>query len=114
MEPFETVGQVEKVREAHKELKLSFLSFLVLLLIAAICGALGQALVGYSVGGCLVSSAVGLVGAFIGNWLALQLGLPELLTVNIDGQPFPVVWSIIGSVILVALAALFTRRRTAV
>lgn len=93
---------------------MSLLGLLVLAVIAAICGAIGQALVGYSVGGCLISSVVGLVGAFLGNWLAGQLGLPTLLAINIDGQPFPMIWSIIGSVILVAIAALFTRRRTVV
>jgi len=42
------------------------------------------------------------------------LGLPMLLQIQIDGQPFPIVWAIIGSVILVAIAALFSRRRGAV
>jgi uncharacterized membrane protein YeaQ/YmgE (transglycosylase-associated protein family) len=93
---------------------MSILGFLLLLLIAAICGAVAQALVGYSVGGCLVSAVVGVVGAFLGNWLARTLGLPTILSVNVDGQPFPIVWSIIGSIILVALAALFTRRRVVV
>lgn len=90
---------------------MSILGFLVLVLIAAICGAIGQALVGYSVGGCLISSVVGFIGAFLGRWLAMQFNLPPILTVNIEGQPFPIVWSIIGSVVLVAIAALFTGRR---
>jgi uncharacterized membrane protein YeaQ/YmgE (transglycosylase-associated protein family) len=91
---------------------MSLLGFVVLLLIAAICGAIGQAIVGYSVGGCLLSSIIGLVGAFIGSWLATRLNLPELLAINIDGQPFPIVWSIAGSAILVGIASLFTRRRS--
>ena len=37
--------------------------FLVFLLIAGICGAIAQSLVGYSHGGCLVSIALGLIGA---------------------------------------------------
>ena len=65
-------------------------------------------------GGCLVSSAVGFVGALLGNWLVGQLSPPTLLALSIDGQPFPIVWSIVGSVILVAIAALFARRRTVV
>lgn len=93
---------------------MSLLGLLVLMVITAICGAIGQALVGYSVGGCLISSVVGFIGALLGNWLAGQLGLPTLLTITIDGQPFPIVWSIVGSVILVAIAALFTRRRAVV
>ncbi|MFP4344304.1 MAG: GlsB/YeaQ/YmgE family stress response membrane protein [Anaerolineales bacterium] len=81
--------------------------FLVLLLIAAICGAIAQLLVGYSAGGCIVSSAVGLVGALLGYWLARQLGLPLIFTVEIQGQTFPVVWSIVGAMIFVALVSLF-------
>ena len=88
---------------------MTIINFILLVLVAAICGAIGQALVGYSVGGCLVSSVVGFVGAYIGGWLGGQLGLPELLVVNIGGEAFPVLWSIIGSAILVGILALFRR-----
>ena len=60
-------------------------SFLVLLLIAAICGSLGQSLVGYSVGGCLVSIVVGLIGAYVGMWVAGELHLPALFAIDIGG-----------------------------
>jgi uncharacterized membrane protein YeaQ/YmgE (transglycosylase-associated protein family) len=83
------------------------------LIIAAVAGAVGQALAGYSLGGCIISILVGFIGAYIGMWLANQLGLPELLTINIDGQPFPVVWAIIGSAILTAIIGLLTRPRYA-
>ena len=49
------------------------------------------------------------VGAFIGLWLARQLGLPELLTVNVGGETFPIVWSVLGATVLVAIVALFRR-----
>jgi uncharacterized membrane protein YeaQ/YmgE (transglycosylase-associated protein family) len=91
---------------------MTLLDFLVLLLVAAICGAIGQALVGYSVGGCLVSSVVGFVGALIGGWLGRTLGLPEILAISIGGQSFPVLWSIIGSALLVVFLA-WLRRSTA-
>ena len=86
-------------------------SFLLLLLVAAICGAIGQSLAGYSVGGCLTSIIVGFIGAFLGSWIARSIGLPEPLAVNIGGQSFPVLWSVIGSALLVFLLALATRRR---
>jgi uncharacterized membrane protein YeaQ/YmgE (transglycosylase-associated protein family) len=54
---------------------MSVLNFLLLLLVAAICGSIGQALVGYSVGGCITSTIVGFIGALLGIWLAGQLGL---------------------------------------
>ena len=87
------------------------IQFLVLLLIAGICGALGQAIGGYSHGGCLVAIALGFIGAVIGMWLARQFQLPELFAVNIGGTKFPIVWSIIGATIFVAIIGLLTRRR---
>jgi hypothetical protein len=41
-------------------------------------------------------------------WLARQLELPELLTI----QNFPIVWSIIGSALFVAVLGFLNRRRT--
>jgi uncharacterized membrane protein YeaQ/YmgE (transglycosylase-associated protein family) len=85
--------------------------FLLLLLIAAICGSIAQALVGYSHGGCLVSAALGLIGALIGNWLAQMLDLPYGFAINIDGQEFPIIWSILGATLFVAVLNLLTFRR---
>lgn len=90
---------------------MTITGFLVLLLIAAIAGALGQAIAGYSLGGCLVSVIVGFVGAYIGMWVAAQFGLPELLPITIEGETFPVVWGVIGSAILSLILGLLTRRR---
>jgi uncharacterized membrane protein YeaQ/YmgE (transglycosylase-associated protein family) len=93
---------------------MSLIGFIILLVIAAICGALGQLLAGFSLGGLLVSIVVGFIGAWLGSWVATQFGLPELLTVTIDGQPFPIVWAVIGSAILAVLVGLLTRPRTVV
>lgn len=90
---------------------MTLIDLLILLLVAGICGALGQAIAGYSRGGCLVSIALGFVGALIGMWLARMMGLPELIPVNIGGTSFPIVWSIIGSALFVAIIALITRSR---
>jgi len=90
---------------------MTLIDLIVLLIIAGLCGALGQAISGFSRGGCLVSIALGFVGALIGSWLATKLGLPEILPVRIGGIGFPIVWSIIGSALFVALISLVTRRR---
>jgi len=84
---------------------------LVLLLIAAVCGAIAQALVGYTRGGCIVSIALGFIGALIGWWIADSLNLPMLFQVNIQGQNFPVLWSIIGGALFVAVLNLISGRR---
>jgi uncharacterized membrane protein YeaQ/YmgE (transglycosylase-associated protein family) len=90
---------------------MSILDVIVLLIIAGICGALGQAISGFSRGGCLVSIALGFIGALLGMWLAKQLGLPEILPIRIGTVSFPIIWSIIGSALFVAVITLLTRRR---
>jgi len=85
---------------------MTLLGFLVLLLIAAVCGAIGQALAGYDLGGCFVSIVVGFIGAYIGLWLAGKFDLPRIFEINIGGKLFPVVWAIIGSAIFTLIMAL--------
>jgi uncharacterized membrane protein YeaQ/YmgE (transglycosylase-associated protein family) len=89
---------------------MTILDLIVLLIIAGLCGSLGQAISGYSRGGCLVSIALGFVGALLGMWLARNLGLPELFSVQIGTTGFPIIWSIIGSALFVAIISLLTRR----
>ena len=88
------------------------LSVLLLLLIAGICGGIAQALAG-SRGGFLVSIALGFIGALLGKEMSRALALPELLAIQVGGSTFPVVWSIIGAALFVALLSIFTGRRYA-
>ena len=91
---------------------MTILHLIVLLLIAGVCGAIGQAIGGFSRGGCLVSIALGFVGAVLGMWLARQMGLPELFSIRIGTTNFPIIWSIIGSALFVAIISLLTRSRS--
>ena len=88
---------------------MTLIGFLVLSLIAAICGAIGQSLAGYDLGGCLVSIIVGFIGAYIGLWVAAKMGLPKIFEISIEGKPFPVVWAVIGSAIFTLIIALIRR-----
>ncbi|MFM9964884.1 MAG: GlsB/YeaQ/YmgE family stress response membrane protein [Planctomycetaceae bacterium] len=90
---------------------MTLVSLLLLLLIAGVCGSLAQGLVGYSRGGCLVSIALGFIGAILGTWLAGLFGVGEILAIQIGGQSFPIVWSIIGAALFVALLNLLKPRR---
>jgi uncharacterized membrane protein YeaQ/YmgE (transglycosylase-associated protein family) len=91
---------------------MTLIGFLVLLLIAAICGSIGQSLAGYNLGGCFVSIVVGFIGAYIGLWIAGKFGLPEFFTISIDGKPFPIIWAVIGSALFTLIVALFRRAFT--
>jgi uncharacterized membrane protein YeaQ/YmgE (transglycosylase-associated protein family) len=90
---------------------MSILGFLLLLLIAGVCGAIGQAVFGFSRSGCLVSIALGFIGALVGMFLQRTFQLPELLPITVGDVSFPVVWSIIGAALFVAVISLLARRR---
>ncbi len=91
---------------------MTLLEIVLLLAIAAICGALGQALVGYSVGGCLTSIIVGVVGAYLGLWAARSFDLPTFFALNVGGNTFPVIWSILGAAVFSAVLGLLNRGAT--
>ncbi len=90
---------------------LSLPALLLLIVIAAICGAIGKAIAGSSRGGLIVSIALGFIGALLGPWVAGMLKLPEPFMVSIGGHSFPILWSIIGAALFVAIIHLFSRRR---
>ena len=84
---------------------------IVLIVIAAICGAIGRAIAGGTRGGVVVSIALGFIGALFGPWVAHQLGLSEPLQLQLSGQSFPIVWSIVGAALFVAFLHLMSGRR---
>jgi uncharacterized membrane protein YeaQ/YmgE (transglycosylase-associated protein family) len=89
---------------------ISLPALLVLIVIAAICGAIGKAIAGSSRGGLVVSIALGFVGALLGPWVARLMKLPEPFMLDIGGHPVPILWSIIGAALFVAIIHLFSRR----
>ena len=90
---------------------MTLIDLLLLLVIAGVCGAVAQALTGYSHGGCIVAIIVGFVGAFLGLWLANTFNLPKFFVIDVGGRAFPIVWSVIGGVLLSVVIGMLTRRR---
>ena len=84
---------------------------LLLMLIAAVVGAIGRRIAGGTRGGLLVSIVVGFVGAVLGPWIAHQLHLAEPLVVRVDGHAFGIMWSTIGAALFVALVHAASGRR---
>jgi uncharacterized membrane protein YeaQ/YmgE (transglycosylase-associated protein family) len=90
---------------------MSWIELLALLLIAGITGSIAQTLVGISRGGCFISILAGLIGSFLGRWVAGYINLPEFLVLNIGGVQFPVFWSLVGAIMFTGFIALFSPRR---
>jgi uncharacterized membrane protein YeaQ/YmgE (transglycosylase-associated protein family) len=91
-------------------MNLTLTGLLLLLLIAGICGAIGRSIGGGTRGGFLVSIVVGFIGALIGPMIARWLHLPELFVVTIDRHPFPILWSIVGAALFVAIVHFLSGR----
>jgi uncharacterized membrane protein YeaQ/YmgE (transglycosylase-associated protein family) len=90
---------------------LTLVDLLILLLIAGVCGALGQFISGEHRGGILVSIALGFIGALLGVWIARAMNLPEPFPIQVGepGTVFPVVWSIAGSTLFLVVLGLLRR-----
>jgi uncharacterized membrane protein YeaQ/YmgE (transglycosylase-associated protein family) len=92
--------------------ELSLISLLLFLLIAAIAGGIGRAIAGGTSGGCLVSIALGFIGAMLGSWLERKAKLPEPLMIRFSGGlEFPFLWSVIGAALFVAIVVALTGGR---
>ncbi len=83
---------------------MTLFELVIYLIIAGICGAIAKAVAGGTGGGFIISVLLGFLGAFVGTWVARFFHLPTILAISINGHPFPIIWSIIGGILLVLLA----------
>jgi uncharacterized membrane protein YeaQ/YmgE (transglycosylase-associated protein family) len=90
---------------------MTLVECVVYLIIAGVCGAIARAVAGGTGGGFVISVLLGFLGAFVGTWLARLVHLPVVFAVAVAGHVFPIVWSVLGGMILVALAHLLVRPR---
>jgi uncharacterized membrane protein YeaQ/YmgE (transglycosylase-associated protein family) len=79
------------------------------LVIATLCAAVVRALVRGTSGHFVVSILMGYLGAFLGTWLSRILKLPPIVAMTIGGQPFPIVWAVLGSLFLAILSHALTK-----
>jgi uncharacterized membrane protein YeaQ/YmgE (transglycosylase-associated protein family) len=92
---------------------MSFLTFLAFVVIAAICGSVSQALIGYPNSSCLMATGIGLLGAYLGSWLANAYALPQWLVIAVGEETFSLVWALVGAAILTCFGMLLSRRHVA-
>jgi uncharacterized membrane protein YeaQ/YmgE (transglycosylase-associated protein family) len=99
----------------NQENAMDLLQLLILLVIAGICGAVAELIVGFSPPGLhvmLVSIIIGVIGAFIGAWIAGTLNLPPITEIRVGTIRLNLLYTIIGStLLLVLLQALRSGRR---
>ncbi len=91
---------------------MPFLSFVFMLIIASLTGAVGAALAGRHRTGCLPSIALGFIGAIIGTFIAHKLELPLWFWLSFGTYKFPVIWAVFGSAVFVAFLNLVSGPRS--
>lgn len=86
----------------------------VILIIAGICGAFAQALLGMPRNNFLVSMVIGVVGAYLGSYLAQRYNWPSILVLPIGTSRFEIAWAFVGSLLLVFVLSILNdiRRRS--
>lgn len=91
---------------------MDLLQLLILLVIAGICGALAELILGRRLGSgsLIVTLILGVIGAYFGSWLSSWLGLPgyalEVGTMRMD-----LIWSLLGTLLVLALLSLVREGR---
>ena len=84
---------------------MGFVQCLLLLLIAGVCGFAASQLMGAKRRNIVFMIVLGFVGAFVGQWIAGYFGLPMILPLELGGRAFPLVWAVIGSVVVVGVVS---------
>jgi len=77
-----------------------------LLAVAALCGAIARAVARNWRGGCLAAMGIGFIGAVLGLWLARLLNLPNTFSIDVGGTSFPIVYALLGGPLLLLILRL--------
>lgn len=78
---------------------MTLIELIILFFLAFVIGLIAQLIVGFDRKGCLVTVAIGFIGAVLGSFLVTSVQLPELFAPTIGGKQIPIVWGIIGAVL---------------
>jgi uncharacterized membrane protein YeaQ/YmgE (transglycosylase-associated protein family) len=88
---------------------MTALEFVILLVMAAVLGILSQRLLGYKLGGLFVSIILGFLGGLVGKLMYGWFSLPIIFSVQIGSESFPVLWSLVGALLVTFLFGLVAR-----
>jgi uncharacterized membrane protein YeaQ/YmgE (transglycosylase-associated protein family) len=85
---------------------MGILDLVFLVVIAGVCGFIAAQLMGARRVNIILLIILGFVGALVGKLVCGYFHLPVIWQIWIGGNPFPIVWAVIGSVIVVGLYSL--------
>jgi len=80
-------------------------------IVAVVCALLGLSTSRYSRGGLIVYLAFGFIGAFAGTWVSRSLDFADVPDLTIGATKFPIIWALVGAVLLVAAIGVLVKER---
>lgn len=86
------------------------MTLILTLVVAAVIGSLGAAIAGRKEQGCIVNILVGFIGALVGRWLSRTVDVADPVNITIGETTFPLLWSIAGAALFVAVITLLSGR----
>ncbi len=81
-----------------------------ILIVSAICGSIAGAITGAKQQGCWTNVGVGLMGSIVGYFLQKLLNLPSIIDLHLGHGRFPLLWTIIGSIVFLAVLQLINSK----
>jgi uncharacterized membrane protein YeaQ/YmgE (transglycosylase-associated protein family) len=81
---------------------MTLADFLLITLVAIVCGTISQVTSSYSRGGWIVNWGVGFIGALAGVAVSRSLDAPIIYDIKYRMVDFPIIYSIIGSALSLA------------
>lgn len=76
--------------------------FIMIALVAIVCGSIAQLTSSYSRGGWIVNWGIAFFGALAGVVISRELSAPVIYDVQYRSVDFPIVYSLVGSALFVA------------
>jgi uncharacterized membrane protein YeaQ/YmgE (transglycosylase-associated protein family) len=76
--------------------------FILIALVAVVCGSIAQLTSGYSRGGWMVNWGIAFFGALAGVVLSRELNAPIIYDIKYRAVDFPIIYAIMGSALFVA------------
>jgi len=88
---------------------MTVLELVILIVMAAVLGVISQRLLGYKLGGLIISILLGFIGAFVGREVGHHFPLGIQFNLQIGDVSFPVFWSLVGALLATFLAGVFAK-----
>jgi uncharacterized membrane protein YeaQ/YmgE (transglycosylase-associated protein family) len=88
---------------------MEMLDLLLVMAVAVPCGTIARLTSAYSKKGWFLHVGMAFMGGFVGVWFSRSVEVPTVYMLKVGAHEFPVIWALIGSVLMVAAIGLMIK-----